>query len=832
MLASGKGLTDMENASMQNAFPHNQAIEAPGKFYLGRTYDLASKTLGDVVLYDSSHLLTHAVCVGMTGSGKTGLCISLLEEAALQGVPALVIDPKGDLTNLLLVFPELQAEDLLPWLDPEEAVRNGLSLEEFAQKQADLWRRGLSEWGQDFARIGRLRQSAAFALYTPGSNAGLPVSMLGSLTAPPPAVCEDEEALAERVNTTVSSLLGLIGIAADPVKSREHVLLSALFHNAWEAGQDLDLAQVIRQVQDPPFSQLGVLPIESFFPAKERAELATMLNSLLAAPSFQAWREGEPIDINRMLRASDGRPRMCVFTMAHLSDSERMFFVSLLLNEVVGWMRSQAGTGSLRALLYMDEIFGFFPPVAEPPAKRPLLTMLKQARAFGLGVVLATQNPVDLDYKGLANIGTWFIGRLQTERDKGRVLEGLEGVSAGAEGRFDRQEMSEILAGLEKRVFLLYNVRSREPLTFYTRWTMSYLAGPLTRAQIRLLNEKGLSGAPASGETTSASPSAANLTVLPPTLPPDIPQYFLAPDRTAAGDASARTSSASSGQIVYRPAILASGIVNFVSPQSGKASAVRVTRAATLAELTANPDWDQAQQVEEALEELEPEPHPNATFWPLPSAMGKPASYRTWRTAYADWLFRTQTLELLRNPVLKATSEPGETAEEFRARLEQLAEEKQTKEAQRISSQFAIKRRALENKVMRAEQAKAREAEQAKDRKFQTAISFGATIMSAFLGRKILKAATLGRAATAMRDVSRTLDQRADVKRAEETLNALKQDLAKLEEEEKKALNELREQIAQEVTSLESLHLRPRKSDIAVDVIGLVWIPVEVTRSA
>ncbi|MCX8032396.1 MAG: ATP-binding protein [Thermoleophilia bacterium] len=817
---------------MESAFPPSQAIEASGKFYLGRTYDLRNKTLGDAVFYDSTHLLTHAVCVGMTGSGKTGLCIALLEEAALEGIPAIVIDPKGDLTNLLLVFPELRAEDLLPWLDPEEAVRNGLSLEEFAQKQADLWRQGLAEWGQDPSRLARLRESADFALYTPGSTAGLPVSVLSSFAAPPPAVRDDPESLADRVNTTVGSLLGLIGVPADPVKSKEHVLLSALFHSAWTAGEDLDLGKVIRQVQEPPFSQLGVLPLESFFPAKERAELAMTLNSLLAAPSFQTWLEGESIDVARMLRTSEGRPRVCVFTLSHLSDSERMFFVSLLLNEVVGWMRSQAGTGSLRALLYMDEIFGFFPPIAEPPAKRPLLTLLKQARAFGVGVVLATQNPVDLDYKGLANTGTWFIGRLQTDRDKARVIEALEGISGGAEGRFSSQEMSEILAGLEKRVFLLYNVRSREPVTFHTRWTMSYLAGPLTRAQIKILAERGLAGAPSTARTGTTVVSSISTTAsLPPTLPPDIPQYFLPPALVGRDDSLAATSALPS-QTVYRPAILASAIVNFVSPQTGKAYAVRVTRAATLAEPTNAPDWDQAQLVETGLDGLERESRPNAAFLPLPAAMTKPASYRAWKDAYEDWLFRTQSLELLRSPSLKTASEPGETPEEFRARLERLAEERLTRETEKVQAQFAAKRRTLESKIMRAEQARAREAEQARDRKFQTAVSLGATIMSAFLGKKVLKTGTLGRAATTMRDVSRTVDQTADVKRAEEVLNTLKQELAQLAEQEQKELDELKQQIELELTSLESLHLRPRKSGIVVDTVGLVWMPVEVAKSA
>ncbi len=462
-------------------------FEKQGAFYLGREYELSTKQSGGPLLYDSKDLVTHGVCVGMTGSGKTGLCVGLLEEAALDGIPSIVIDPKGDLSNLMLTFPGLTAEDFLPWVSQEEAGKQGLTPEAFAQQQAEMWKKGLADWGQDPARIQRLKDAADFAIYTPGSNAGLPVSILKSFAAPAPAVRDDSEALRDRINTAATSILGLVGVTADPIQSREHILLSSLFDSAWSKGQDLDLAGLIRQIQAPPFQQVGVLSLESFYPAKDRAALAMLLNNLLAAPTFQSWLEGEPLDIGEMLFTRDKKPRVTIFSIAHLSDAERMFFVSLLLNEVLGWVRAQPGTGSLRAIIYMDEIFGFFPPVAEPPSKRPLLTLLKQARAFGVGILLATQNPVDLDYKGLANAGTWFIGRLQTERDKDRLLEGLEGVAAGTEAKFDRQKMEETLAGLGKRVFLLYNVHEDAPVTFQTRWTMSYLAGPLTRSQIKTL---------------------------------------------------------------------------------------------------------------------------------------------------------------------------------------------------------------------------------------------------------------------------------------------------------------------------------------------------------
>src|SRR6185369_11399523 len=408
-----------------------QDFEKLGVFYLGR-----SKTSDDLLLYDSKDLVTHAVCVGMTGSGKTGLCIALLEEAAIDNIPAIIIDPKGGLSNLLLTFPHLAPEDFAPWVNEGDPAQ-----------VAKLWQEGLAKWGEDGERIKRLRDAADFRIYTPGSNAGFPVSILKSFVAPPESIRQDSEALAERINTTVTSLLGLVGVDADPVRSREHILLSNILSQEWSAGKDLDVGGLIQKVQTPSITKIGVMDLDSFYPAQDRFQLAMALNNLLASPSFATWMEGEPLDVQQFLYTPSGKPRLSIFSIAHLADAERMFFVSLLLNQVLGWMRTQSGTTSLRAIVYMDEIFGYFPPVANPPSKLPLLTLLKQGRAFGLGVVLATQNPVDLDYKGLSNAGTWFVGRLQTDRDKQRLLDGLEGAAAGAGGgKFDRRKMEQTLA--------------------------------------------------------------------------------------------------------------------------------------------------------------------------------------------------------------------------------------------------------------------------------------------------------------------------------------------------------------------------------------------------
>ena len=381
--------------------------EKLGVFYLGREYDLRNKKSGEhLILYDSKDLVTHGVCVGMTGSGKTGLCIAILEEAAMDGIPAIIIDPKGDLADMLLTFPQLRPEDFAPWVNEDDARRKGLSTQDFAAKQADLWKTGLASWGESGDRIARLKQAADFVIYTPGSTAGLPISILKSFAAPPPALLEDSELLRDRITSTVTSLLGLVGKDADPIKSKEHILISTILDSAWKQGIDLDLAALIQQIQTPPVTKIGVIDLDSFYPAKDRFELAMLINNLLAAPGFNAWLEGEALDIGQILHNTAGKPRMAIFSIAHLGDAERMFFVSLLLNQVLAWMRQQSGTTSLRAMLYMDEIFGYFPPVANPPSKQPLMTLLKQARAFGVGILLATQNPVDLDYKGLSNCGT------------------------------------------------------------------------------------------------------------------------------------------------------------------------------------------------------------------------------------------------------------------------------------------------------------------------------------------------------------------------------------------------------------------------------------------
>ena len=812
-------------------------FEKLGLFYLGRQYDLAARARGaEPILYEAKDLVTHAVCVGMTGSGKTGLCLALIEEAAIDNLPVIAIDPKGDLANLLLTFPGLSAGEFAPWVNPDEARTEQLSLDAYANQQADLWRQGLADWGQDGARIQRLRDAAEFVIYTPGSSAGLPVSILKSFAAPPSEVAGDTELLTERVQTTVTNLLTLAGVEADPTRSREHILISTIFTAAWRQRQDLDLPGLIQQIQAPGFTRVGVLNLETFLPGKDRFALAMQLNNLLAAPGFQAWLEGEPLDIGRILYTATGKPRVAVFTIAHLGDAERMFFVSLLLNQVLGWVRAQPGTTSLRALLYMDEIFGYFPPVANPPSKAPLLTLLKQARAFGLGVVLATQNPVDLDYKGLANTGTWFLGRLQTDRDKARVLDGLEGARAATGGAFDRAAMEQLLAGLGKRVFLMHNVHEEAPVVFQTRWTLSYLRGPLGRDEIRKLmgpvkdarqsaaaQTLAAAGAQPAPSVVSPAPAAARppsmrpgpvAAATQPTLPPEIKQYFV-PVRTKAA-----------GGVTYAPVLYGAARVGFADPKLGVEATQDVVVVTPVTDAPVPVDWAGATAVDVGPSELESNPDsPGAVFAALPPAAAAPKNYATWSKDFAKWLYQSQALDLLHAPDAEVVSKPGESERDFRIRLQTAARERRDRATEAIRQKYAPKLVALQERIRRAQQAVARETQQASAQKLQTAISFGATVLSALMGRKTLGTSTIGRATTAARGVGRTMKEAGDIRRAGETVEAMERQLADLEGQVQADVQAAAAKYDAAAAELQKVSLKPKKTEITVQLVALAWKP-------
>ena len=800
--------------------------EKLGAFYLGKEYDLDNrKLLDDLILYDSKDLVTHAVVVGMTGSGKTGLGVSLLEEAAIDKIPAIVIDPKGDLSNLLLNFPQLKPDDFEPWVNADDANRMGKSKDEFAAEQADLWKNGLDEWGQDGSRVQYLRDSADFNIYTPGSDAGLGVSILSSFAAPPQEVMEDRDLFGDRVSSTATSLLAMVGIDADPVQSREHILLTTILQHVWSKGQNLDLGALIQMVQQPPVTKIGVMDIESFYPAKDRFSLAMAINSLLAAPGFASWMSGEPMDVDRFLYTPEGKPKISIFSISHLSDSERMFFMSLLLNQVLAWMRSRPGTTSLRALLYIDEIFGYMPPVAVPPTKKPLLTLLKQARAFGLGLVLATQNPSDLDYKGLSNTGTWFLGRLQTERDKMRVLDGLEGVTADSGGAFDRDRMSDILSGVGKRVFLMHNVHETEPVVFHTRWALSYLSGPMTRQQIKTLMEdkKELQDATAAPTapafSTDVSEAEAPPAVEPPpsdrpVLPPSIPQVFL-PMRTAAPK-----------ELVYQPMLIGLVKVHFVDTRRGLSADEEMTLLAALETGPLGLDWSEAEELQIFAEDLEGDPEPGCSFGDLPGDATKSKSFTSWKKGLADHLYRSRRYQLFKSDNLKEYSKAGETERDFRIRIADQARELRDEKVESLRKKYASKMNTLEERIRKAELRVQREEQEAKGAKMQSAISFGATVLSAVFGRKIMSGTNVRSAASAARGVGRASKQADDVRRALEDVEAYHEDLEDIENELAEEIEEIDEAYDPMKEELATYNLKPRKTDINIRSLALAWAPM------
>ena len=799
-------------------------FEKLGLFYLGRQVDPATgDTVPEPFLIDSRDLTTHAVCVGMTGSGKTGLCLSLLEEAAIDGVPVIAIDPKGDVGNLLLSFPALDGTSFAPWVSADEAARAGLTVEVFADREAAKWREGLASWGQDGARIARMRQSAEFIVYTPGSMAGRPLSVLSSLAAPPPAIREDQEVLSDRVSSVVASLLGLLGIDADPLTSRDHILLSTILSKAWAEGRDLALSDLIQEIQHPSVTHVGVMGLESFYPEKDRFAFATRLNNLLAAPGFASWLEGEPLDIGALLHNAQGKPKVSILSIAHLDDAERMFVVSLLLGELVAWMRTQAGTTSLRALIYMDEVFGYLPPVANPPSKRPLLTLLKQARAFGVGVCLATQNPVDLDYKALSNAGTWLIGRLQTDRDRARLLDGLEGAAGG---KIDRAAADSAITGLGKRRFLVHNVHANGPVVIESRWAMSYLRGPLTREDFKRLSAS--SDPPSSTATTTQSRAAeaegsavrrslgeGGQAGTRPMLPPEIPQFF---------------ATAGAGKGTWAPSLYGAAEVTFADAKRKIDETRTVVLAVPLDANTVVVDWDSGVPTDLLPQHLVAEAPADGGFAPVPAQAQQVKTFAKWAKDLDRWLGRTQRLTLQRHPGLGLVSRSGESERDFRIRLASASREARDKTVDALRSKYASKLNAATEKVRRAEMALGKEQQDVSQHKVQSGLSVASALGSAALGaifgrRGGLTAGTIGKASTAAKGWARGSKEDEDVVRAQQNLQVAREALASLEREIESAIAAAGGGAAVQPTddALETITIAPKRGGIHVQLVAIVW---------
>lgn len=805
-----------------------QDFEKLGVFYLGQKYDLAkAQTMEDLVLYDSADLVTHAVTIGMTGSGKTGLCLTLLEEAAMDGIPVIAIDPKGDIGNLLLTFPDLSAQSFLPWVDEDEARRQGISKEDLAAREAKNWSEGLKRTGQDGERISRLRANTEVSIYTPGGTAGQGVSILSFLSSPDEETREDAELFAERVASAATAVLSLLDMDGELASSREHILLSSIFSKVWLEGEDLELTRLVALVQEPPLTKVGALDLESFYPSKERFNLALKLNNLFAAPGFANWLAGEPLDIDRMLYTDKGKPRISIFSISHLDDRQRMFFVTLLANQMISWMRSKSGTKSLRAIFYMDEIFGYFPPVANPPSKTPILTMLKQGRAFGLGLILATQNPVDLDYKGLSNAGTWFIGRLQTEQDKMRVLDGLESSSSQSGGGFNRAAVMDTLSRLGKQVFLMNNVHEEAPVIFKTRWTMSYLKGPLNRQEMRSLTR---SQSQVSAQTQSNSqPSlseevSVNVTAQSqpkssvaqkPILAPEITQFFI--------PKSAACFSPERGE--WCPFLLASAQVRYTDTKSALDIVQQKTYLIPVKDGAPIPvDFAKAREIKVNLNELSAtadESESARKYLDVPTSLAKAAGFKTYAKDFANWIYTNGKYEILQCTASGEKALPGESERDFRIRLSQSSSEKRDQEVARMRAKYATRMQSLEDRIRIAEAKLESERNDAHQKDLESAISIGATVLGAFMGRK-MGSGTLGRATSAARGVNRAAKQRQDVDLAEDNLGALNEKLAALTSEFEEEARKVQAKFGGDCIT--SVSISPKKSNISMQAVGLAWV--------
>jgi hypothetical protein len=797
------------------------------KYFLGNTYNLEKSEMGDQpIRYDPDDLTTHAVITGMTGSGKTGLGVIMLEEGALQGIPAIIVDPKGDLTNLLLHFPDLLPEDFKPWVDQGAARREGISVEEAAEKAAALWKKGLASYGIGKPQLEALSDAVDYAVYTPGSDAGFSVSILASFAAPEIPWEGNKEILREKISSTVTAVLGLVGIKdLDPVRSKEHILLSNIFEDAWQNGRDLDMASLISQVATPPFDKLGVFPLEQFYPEKERFELAMLLNNFLAAPAFHTWLEGQPLDIGQLLYTPAGKPRHSVFYLAHLNDEERMFFITLLYTAIETWMRTQKGSSSLRAMVYFDEIAGYLPPVANPPSKNIILRMLKQARAFGVGLILSTQNPVDLDYKALSNAGTWMVGRLQTDQDKARLLDGLEGAAPG----LDRKKFDRMISLLDKRVFLLHNVHEDVPEVFHTRWAMNYLPGPLTRTQIpavnALVDAKAHSAKRISMSANSKKDGASTTPGqdTPPAIPGAISVQYLPADR-GLSDAMNELQKRHTGELgqsstLYRPIIAGQARVSFLDKSSNISHEAQIAVRMDELDRRGILQWEEYLTKALELRNLSSAPMANATFDTMDSLSAVDAKYlNSLQSDFEDWIYRTQAMVLRVNETLGVVAGPGVSKEAFQKMCEEAIQGKKEEEVEALKIKYEKKLDALEDKLKKEEFELEEDKQEFNHRRMEEAGKGLENLIGILGGRK----RSLSTSLTKRR---MTAKAKADVKESEEVIADLEKEIEGIEAELAEEVKALEERLADSVDQVIEKRVSPYKKDIFTELFGLVWVP-------
>ncbi len=812
-------------------------------FFFGRVFDLKTKEVfaDKPVYYDPADLTTHAVITGMTGSGKTGLGIILLEEAALQGIPAILIDPKGDLTNHLLHFPDLLPEDFEPWVDEDSARREGKTARQAAEGAASSWGKGLADWGIGKERIQALKDNVDYAVYTPGSTSAIPVSILASLRCPEIPWEENKEILRERISSTVTALLELIGIKnIDPVQSREHILLSNIFENAWSQGNDLDLESLILQTQSPPFEKLGVFSISKYYPEKDRFGLAMLLNNFLAAPAFKTWLEGQPLDISKFLSSPGGKPRHSIFYLAHLADAERMFFITLLYSAIETWMRSQSGTSGLRALVYFDEIVGYLPPIAVPPSKPLILRMLKQARAFGVGQVLSTQNPIDVDYKALSNAGTWMIGKLQTDQDKQRLLDGLESLTAN----LGRDYFDKAISGLGKRVFLLHNVHAKAPVIFTTRWAMNYLPGPITREKLAELNAmvgadkgtKGLVLGQKEDETTPVSTAAATQmgkgmslgSTSQPVLSSSVDVYYLPVNRVlseALNDIKAKSPGAPpSPEYVYKPALLAQARVYYVDRTYNVDLEKVVTARIESMEKRGLVRWGDYLVEPFETSRFEAQPLPGARFGELVYPFDDEKNITDLSKDYVEWIARAKPLKILYNDDLKLIGEANESMEDFKARCLKETGQSSDAEKEKVRAKYAKQREAIALKLKREELEHDKDKQELNQRRLDEAGKGIENVLKLLGSRKT-------NLSTSMTKRRMTSSAKQDVKESEEMIVLYKKQLAELDAMMAKEMESAVANNDNVADAIREVSIVPLKKNILMEASGVVWVPYYAFKS-
>ena len=770
-------------------------------FYIGKE-KITGQNFAPLV-YKNKDLTTHAAIIGMTGSGKTGLGISLLEEAAIDNIPSIIIDPKGDMGNLLLTFPNLQGSDFEPWIEEQDAVNNGLSIAELALKTAQTWKNGVEADFQNQERIQKLKDSADFTIYTPGSASGVQISILSSFKAPSVEVLEDNELLVSLINSTVSSILSLID-EKDDSSSKEFILISTIFMNSYANQKDLSLEELITCIVTPPFSKVGIFDLETFFPQSERLKLALKLNTIIANPSFKSWIEGEPLDISNLLYDESGKAKVSIFSIAHLNDSQRMFFVSLLLNQMVSWMRIQEGTTSLKALLYMDEIFGYFPPNANPPSKQPMLTLLKQARSFGVGIILSTQNPVDIDYKGLANIGTWFIGRLQTKQDKEKVIDGL---SSAVEGKIDKSEMENLLSNLEKRTFIMKNINEDGIKIFQTRWTLSYLKGPITKEQIKFLMVNKTVNFVSKPEIQKTKVETTNRQNSPkPIIPNLIEQKYLYTSQSESYYLQA--------YLVFKCS------VHFSDTSKNIDQTNELNYKSYLQKEASNINFEELEEFKE--NSFETNERVNSNYYETPIFIQNEKELKQIQKDFTDYIYRNSKLSLYKNEDLKIISKQNESLTDFKIRIQDRLNEKIDEQIESLQLKFSKTNDSIDDKLNKLFDKLEKEQFQANTTTTDAIISIGTSLLGAFFG-KSTTATTLGKVASSAKGATKILKEKSDVKYVESEIQQLQIEKEELQKTLENEISKINEENKISNFQIEEIFIKPKRTDIFNVKLELLW---------